>query len=132
RHRALSVPPRHGAGPRQRFSAAILLSPKPGLGSRCHGATRGSEAPDAHTSWPIARSGDTQPMEGSGRSVDASGLPQSGRGGRVHRKHDCGDRTREPAASGEVKRWVLVNLFWPERNFRVGSATPKLTLSTTS
>src|SRR5262249_36267063 len=102
RHRALSVPPRLGTGPGQRISATVLLSPKPGLRSRRHGKARGGEAPYAHTSGPIARSGDTQPLEGSGRSVNTSGLPRSGRGGRVHRKYYCGDRPCDPAASGEV------------------------------
>jgi len=57
--------------------------------------------------WSDARSSDTQPVEGPGRSVDGSGLPQSGRGGRVHRKYDCRNRSCDPAASGEVNKGSL-------------------------
>jgi len=44
----------------------------------------------------------TQPVARSGRSIDASGLTQSRRAGRVRRKYDCENRTCDPAASGEV------------------------------
>src|ERR1051325_206908 len=71
-HRALSVSSDLGAGPGERVSAAGFLSPKLGLRSRRDGKARGSEAPYAHASWSIARSGDTQSPEGSGRSVNAS------------------------------------------------------------
>src|SRR5262249_29556450 len=48
----------------------------------------------------------TQPVARSGRSIDASGLTQSRRAGRVRRKYDCENRTCDPAASGEVNKVI--------------------------
>src|SRR5215467_12891442 len=53
----------------------------------------------------------TQPMRRSGRSIDASGLPQNRRAARVRRNYDCGDRTCDPAASGEYMRLLLSDGF---------------------
>ena len=62
----------------------------------------GERSTSCSTSCPVARSGATQPLERSGRSIDGSGLPQSGRGGWVHGDYDCRDRSCDRAASGEV------------------------------
>ena len=91
-------------------SPAILLSPEHGYRSWRYGKAGGSEVPHAHTSCPVTRNGATQPLERSERTVDGSGLPQSSRGGRVHRNDDCRNRSCDPAASGEVSESSLCRL----------------------
>ena len=46
------------------------------------------------------------PWRSSGRPSDGSGLPESGRGERIYRKHCRGDRSRERPPSGEVNKVI--------------------------